>query len=621
MKTTQPSLMRRSLMRGLLLSAAIMLWGHSQHVSAQWSNNGTNVFYNGGNVGIGTNVPGAPLSFGNLNDGRDTADGITWYSPAPTAYGIYRSPGPWSGPNYQQLTFSWQTGVVIDGGSAYGRSGTVLQPNGGKVGIGTTSFPSFTGATGAWGSLNVLNGVSVMAPTTANEIGYDLILPSFRPYGQVNGWSMRFVAASAVGGCCGGSPVPIRSLMFFSDTSNGTASGNAGINIPLWLEESGNVIMGTNTGTGYYGGNVGIGTAAPTTKLDVAGQIRSRTGGFMFPDGSVQNTAGTRSASDLSSGTLPDARFPAVLPSASGAYLTALNANSLASGTVATARLGSGTANATSFLRGDNTWAVPSGGSQWNNGGSNSISYSSGNVGIGTTNPAYGKLQVNKIIRIDDDSGSAAGSDTLAAAPGLYLGTSAGGAMFQFNAGGGIDLWQFNNAAWGRTVTYTKGGNVGIGNPSPSTKLHVQGDGRFTGNLTVDGNIAAKYQDVAEWVPSSEQIPSGTVVVLDTTKSNQVISSTQSYDTRVAGVVSVQPGIALGESGKSKVLVATTGRVLVKVDATNGPIHIGDLLVTSEITGVAMKSEPIEVGGRRMHMPGTLIGKALEPLEKGSGKI
>jgi len=211
--------------------------------------------------------------------------------------------------------------------------------------------------------------------------------------------------------------------MFFSDTSNGTASGNAGINIPLWLEESGNVIMGTNTGTGYYGGNVGIGTAAPTTKLDVAGQIRSSTGGFKFPDGTVQNTAAssggvasvfgrtgavvaatndytwaqiykgtsslgdlaTRSANDLSSGILPNERFPATLPSASGVNLTALNANSLASGTVAIARLGTGTANSTTFLRGDNTWAVPSGGSQWINGGSNSLSYSSGNVAVGTT--------------------------------------------------------------------------------------------------------------------------------------------------------------------------------------------------------------------------------------------
>jgi hypothetical protein len=167
-------------------------------------------------------------------------------------------------------------------------------------------------------------------------------------------------------------------------------------------------------------------------------------------------------------------------------------------------------------------------------------------------------------------------------------------------------------------------GNVGIGliPPSNSTfKLDVNGNTNVSGNITASGSIGAKYQDVAEWVPASEQLATGTVVVLDSTKSNQVTSSSISYDTRVAGVVSEQPGIALGEKSEGKVLVATTGRVRVKVDASRGPIHVGDLLVTSDMPGVAMKSEPVNLGGVTLHRPGTLIGKALEPLEKGKGEI
>jgi plastocyanin len=68
-------------------------------------------------------------------------------------------------------------------------------------------------------------------------------------------------------------------------------------------------------------------------------------------------------ATQLTSGTVPDARFPATLPAASGTNLTALNATQLTSGTVPVLRLGSsGTRDNTTYLRGDNTWATVSGG-------------------------------------------------------------------------------------------------------------------------------------------------------------------------------------------------------------------------------------------------------------------
>ena len=231
-----------------------------------------------------------------------------------------------------------------------------------------------------------------------------------------------------------------------------------------------------------------------------------------------------------------------------------------------------------------------------------------GNVGIGTTTPTsasgYTSLSLNNSTGALMDFMT---NNTLKAR------LQSDGTTFYFNnlANGPIQI--YTNSA--ERMRIDAGGNVGIGITNPSTKLHV------AGSITVDGNINAKYQDVAEWVESSQQLPAGTVVILDSAKSNQVIASTTAYDSRVAGVISLQPGLTLGERRESSVLVATTGRVKVKVDATNGPINIGDLLVTSDKGGLATKSVPVEIGSVRLHRPGTLIGKALEPLAQGTGEI
>ena len=164
-------------------------------------------------------------------------------------------------------------------------------------------------------------------------------------------------------------------------------------------------------------------------------------------------------------------------------------------------------------------------------------------------------------------------------------------------------------------------GNIGVGTATPAAKLHVAGNVRLTGDVVVDGNIAAKYQDVAEWVPAVEPLEAGTLVVIDRNATNHVAAAKKAYDGRVAGAVSPQPGLILGERGEGKVLVAQSGRVRVKADARFGAIRPGDLLVSSPTKGHVMRSRPVKIGEALVHRPGTVVGKALEPLAKGQGDI
>lgn len=174
---------------------------------------------------------------------------------------------------------------------------------------------------------------------------------------------------------------------------------------------------------------------------------------------------------------------------------------------------------------------------------------------------------------------------------------------------GRLSLQAMNNA----------GTLVEVAQLSPGS-MTVTGNAHFNGIVT-GTEIRATYQDLAEWVPSRSDIAPGTVVVLDEAIGNAVMPSHRAYDTAVAGVVSPRPGIVLGEAGSDKEMVATTGRVRVKADATRGAIRVGDLLVTSDRPGYAMKSIPVDVAGIAMHRPGTIIGKALEPLAGGEGEI
>jgi hypothetical protein len=143
-----------------------------------------------------------------------------------------------------------------------------------------------------------------------------------------------------------------------------------------------------------------------------------------------------------------------------------------------------------------------------------------------------------------------------------------------------------------------------------------------TGVFAVDGTarvdvLEIEGADVAEKFPVSEAVAPGMVVAIDPERPGQLCLARGAYNRCVAGVVSgagdVPTGAILGHmpGHEDAPPIALNGRVWVFCDAGSNPIRPGDLLVTSETPGHAMKAVDLS------RSQGATLGKAMSRLARG----
>jgi|HubBroStandDraft_1064217.scaffolds.fasta_scaffold58649_2 hypothetical protein len=322
-----------------------------------------------------------------------------------------------------------------------------------------------------------------------------------------------------------------------------TVSAGYGLNFTYYNNTAGKFLTGIYlTGQGTNQGYVGIGTI-PAYQLDVAGQIRSSSGGIVFPDGTTQNTA-------FIPGTglnLPDG---ITVNSTTGGQITEYLKGS--SSGDANLVLQAGNGNGSAFWLTATTSVLEIGGTGGSEPSLGAIDVAAnGYVGIGTTIPGQ-QLEVAGYIQADK---------------GIYFP--------------------------GYTTAQT----------TPWTSVLCGGD----------------YAEAVNAAGSRKAYEPGDVLVIGDGAEGEVQKSAEPYSTMVAGIFATKPGVIGRRQSLSKeadeIPMAMIGIVPTKVTGENGPIHRGDLLVTSSTTGYAMK------GTDRNRLVGAVIGKAMGSLETGTGVI
>ncbi len=197
-----------------------------------WLLNGTNMYYSGGNVGIGTSTPAWKLQI--LGGATQLFLGTTDFINGSTGSALYMGTYGSSGNVFSQIQ------AVNTGNTA--ATNLLLNPNGGSIGVGTTT-PG-TGTANVGEKLDIEGGYMRLGYTGGPFLNF---------YQSTAGTDLKFTRIGSAGGD-----------MYF-DSINDAYTTPA---TRLFIQ--------------HTTGNVGIGTTAPGEKLEVNGNIKFTSDGSII---------------------------------------------------------------------------------------------------------------------------------------------------------------------------------------------------------------------------------------------------------------------------------------------------------------------------------------------------
>lgn len=442
-------------------------------------------------------------------------------------------------------------------------------------------------------------------------------------------------------------------------SANFTNTDDLDMSKPLWLETT---VDGTLIGSRQEL----VAEAPPVVDISVENFIEARSGGFIFPDNTVQATAGITTETDpnlavhaanASAHHAPytDAGAVAAIKAADGSgsgldadLLDGQHASAFSpavhnhnadyvnvTGDTMTGKLTVNSSEAADFhgdialFETDGTKTVDIdadlGRIELYSGTGVRQLQTAGDNGTGGFMHFYNETGT-QTVRIDGDDNDGAGYIQVEDSAGLVTFLIDG----QEAAGDGAQILMYNTSGV-RTLQIdsdsgTAGGYIQIydsaGNATITLNGETGGDGRITTQelaITGGSDLSEQFDINAPKTP----VEAGMLVSIDPQNPGKLIPSDEPYDHKVAGIVSgaggVKPGMMMGQDGtiaNGEYPVALTGRVYALADTSEGgEIKPGDLLTTSRVPGYAMKASDAQ------KRSGAVIGKAMTSLKDEKGLV